>query len=164
MAMSPTKRVKNKTKDFAMPPLTSLMDAITILTFFLLTQMSTSSILNPLVGSVPKSTVSNDVVTGIVLGIDNTGLFQDLGNTVPEDQRKILLSPLSDLESDALDLPSLSAVLSEELDRTQARGIPPHPVTLMVDSLVKYNWVLKVINTAGNLHYPKIDFVVLTGN
>lgn len=162
MPMSPTKRVKNKTKEFKMPPLTSLMDAITILTFFLLTQISTSSILNPLIDSVPTSTVDNEVVKGLVLVLDNTGLFQDLGQTVKEDQRKVLLATFEEMESSDLEIPNLTAVLSDELQRTQARGIPPHTITLMVDSLAKYNWVLKIINTAGNLNYPKIDFVVLT--
>ncbi|MCX7835472.1 MAG: biopolymer transporter ExbD [bacterium] len=163
MAMSPTKRVKNKTKEFKMPPLTSLMDAITILTFFLLTQMSTSTILHPLIESVPKSTVENEVVKGLVLGLDRSGLFQDLGQTVKEEQRKILLASPSEMESPELDIPALTAVLSDEIQRTQARGLPPHTITLMVDSLIKYSWVLKVINTAGNLNYPKIDFVVLKG-
>ena len=161
MAAPPTKRVKNRKTNFYMPPLTSLMDAITILTFFLLTQMSASTVMNPIVEKMALSTSQIDAEKGIVFGLDKFGFYFDKATGGPAEQRKIILADATQMMSPDVDIPNFRAMLEEEKMKFQTRKIPLPSVTVEIDSTVEYNWVLKVINTVGLAEYSKMNFVVL---
>ncbi|MDK9698732.1 MAG: biopolymer transporter ExbD [bacterium] len=161
MASPPTKRTKNRKSKFDMPPLTSLMDAITILTFFLLTQMSASTVLNPIVPNMALSTSQVDAEKGILFGLDKYGFYYDKGTGGSTDQRKVILADPAQLMSPDVDIPNFRAMLEEEKAKFETRRIPLPSVTVEIDSMVEYNWVLKVINTVGLAEYSKMNFVVL---
>lgn len=143
-----------------MPPLTSLMDAITILTFFLLTQMSATTIMKPLVPNMPQSTSQVDAEKGILFGLDKTGFYRDIGKGT-DAERKVMLASPQELASGETILGNFKAALDEEKAKFDLRKIPAPPVTVEIDSMAEYNWVLKVINTVGLSEFNKMNFVVL---
>ena len=159
MANSPTKRVKDKTKDFKIPPLTSLIDAVTIIMFFLMTLISTNAVMDPIVSALPKANSDVAATKGVVFGLDRNGLFLDKGTEAKV--RKVQLADASAMGGAEKDLPALNAVLEEEKTKADRRKIPLPNLTVQIDSMISYSWVLKLVDAAGAMQYKKMDIIVV---
>lgn len=160
---APTRRPsKTEKSEFRIPPLTSLIDTVTIIMFYLMTQMSTTAVFEPMVASVPQSSAIEAASKGITFGIDKQGLFQetDAGGTA----KKTMLADAGTMGSSDFELPTLRAVLDDARNKAERRKQPLPNITLQVDSTINYNWVLKVMNIAGELTYKKVNFIVVNPN
>ena len=165
MASAPTKRPsKSKSNEYKMPPLTSLIDTVTIIMFFLMTQMSTTAMTNPMVASVPNSNSKEEATKGVVFGLDKTGLYQekvDIKTNAPYKER---LADAPTMESPEFEVPRFKAVL-EDVKITAERLKTPVPnLTIEIDSMITYHWVLKLMNVASSMEYKKVDFIVVNPN
>ncbi len=162
MANAPTKRPsKTKSNEFKRPPLTSLIDTVTIIMFYLMTQMGTSAITNPMVPSVPYSNSKEEAQKGVTFGLDKTGLYQEKVDFKTNNPYKEKLADVETLQSMDFELPRFQAVL-EEAKLTAERLKTPLPnLTVQVDSMITYHWVLKLMNIASSMQYKKVDFIVV---
>jgi len=159
MAFAPSKGKKNRRKDKGGLSLNSMMDMMTIILLFLLKSMSSSGALirpSPFL-ALPHSFQNMEPKKSLAILVNQDGVFEDMENA----PRQIALK--SEVEDpDNVVLPSLQEYLTNEKDLVERTGrIFKGEITIQCDKEVTYNWLLKVINTCGQVEYGTIDFVVI---
>ncbi len=159
MAFAPSKSKKNPKKEEGSLSLNSMMDMMTIILLFLLKSMSTSGALIQPSEYLDLPSAERDMKPKKALSLlvtVNHGVQEDMES----DPR--IISESDEMNSAAMILPSLEAYLIEQREFMEKTGVPfKGEITIQCDKAVKYEWLLKVINTCGQTEYSTIDFVII---
>ena len=161
---APSKRKRfSKTKNaaFKRPPLTSLIDTVTIIMFYLMTQMGSSAVTNPMVGSVPNSDSKEGATKGVTFGLDKTGLYLERTDINTNETKKEMLADPATMDGPDLAVPRFQAVLEQSVKVSNAQNVALPNLTVQIDSMITYQWVLKLMNTASALQFKKVDIIVV---
>lgn len=165
MAFAPSKSKRNRRKDLGKLNLASMMDMMTIILLFLLKTFSAGGALlrpSPYL-ELPKAERDMEPKKAVAILILSSnsemppGVYEDM----EKDPR--VLSRADELDNpDVVILPALEAFLNEHREFAEKVGKTfKGEVTIQCDKEVRYDWLLKVINTCGQSEYSTIDFVVI---
>lgn len=159
MAFAPSKGKKNRRKDKGTLSLNSMMDMMTIILLFLLKSMSTSGALispSPFL-ELPRSIQDLEPRKSLAILITQDGVKEDM-----EKQPRLIASAAELSSEDNVILPGLSSFLLENKELTEKIGRAfKGEITIQCDKGIRYDWLLKVINTCGQVEFATIDFVVI---
>ena len=148
--------------------LNAMMDMMTVILLFLIKSYSASGALIQASDFIDLPTAQRDMepkkALALIVANGNPdpsvpqmfGVFEDM----PNNPRQICNN--TEMNTDYVVLPGLSAYLQEQTDFREKTGAPfTGEVTIQCAENVPYDWLLKVINTCGQQEYATIDFVII---
>lgn len=159
MAFAPSKGKKNRRVEKGGLSLNSMMDMMTIILLFLLKTMSSSGNLiqpSPFL-ELPKAQRDMKPKKVLAILITTEGVYEDM------ERKPRPISPREEIsDPDIVILPGLESFLDENREFVEKTGREfKGEITIQCDKEVRYDWLLKVINTCGQSEYATLDFVVI---
>ncbi len=158
MAFQPSKAKKNRRKEKGGLSLNSMMDMMTIILLFLLKSMSTSGALikpSPYL-DLPNSIHEMEPKKALAILVNQDGVFEDM-----LDNPRVISTQQELQNEETVMLPGLEQYLLEQKELIERTGrVFKGEVTIQCDKNVRYDWLIKVINTCGQTEFATIDFVV----
>lgn len=139
--------------------LNAMMDLMTVILLFLIKSYSTSGAMVQQSEFVDLATSAQEMepkkAVGLLLNLN--GVFKDNPEAI------VPIGDVSELnDEDATILPTLESYLIEQREFKRSIGaVFKGEVTIQCDKAVKYDWLLKVMNTCGQTEFATIDFLII---
>ena len=139
--------------------LNSMMDLMTVILLFLIKSYSASGGLIQQSDFVDLAEAKRDQEIKKAVAL----LLSPDGVEIDNPENRVPIAGINELENqDVVVVPSLEAYLIEQREFKRSTGAPFHgEVTIQCDKAIKYDWLLKVINTCGQTEFATIDFVII---